>query len=180
VLKQTRDEFKTEAKDLIAKMRDKSLSFAEKVKAREELEKLRQEKFEQVKKELAKNPQALKVVEIREAVFQKNKELRNSISEKRKEFREQRSAMIEKYKELIIKKVWDKIDRMSETKLKKLNDRLAKVYKRVEDNKKLSEAHKTRLLSILEGLQDTINDKLSMLDASNSDTNDILNEVVGQ
>ncbi len=179
-LKQTRDELKTEAKDLIAKMKNKSLSFAEKVQAREELEKLREQKFEQIKKDLANNPQALKLVEIREAVFQKNKELRDSISEKRKEFRAQRSAMIEKYKELIIKKVWDKIDRMSEAKLKKLNERLAKVYKKVEDNKRLSETHKTRLLSILEWLQDTINDKLSMLNTSDSDTNDILNEVVGQ
>ena len=179
-LRQTKDELKTEAKTLISKMRDKSLSFAEKVQAREELEKLRQEKFEQIKKELANNPQALKLVEIKEAVFQKNKALRDAISEKREEFRAKRSAMIEKYKELIIKKVWNKIDKMSEAKLKKLNERLAKVYKKVEDNKRLSEAHKTRLLSILEGLQDTINAKMDMLTSDSSDANDIINEVVGQ
>ncbi len=179
-LKETRAEFRTQAKDLIQKMKDKSTSFEEKIKLKNELDNLREEKFNQIKKELASNPNALKMLEIRKAVFEKNKDLRANISTKREEFRMQRSAMIERYKELIIKKVWDRIDKLSEAKLKIIDTRIDKAYTKIENNKRLDASHRVKILSLLDWLKDAINDKLSILNETTSDSTDIIDQVIWQ
>ena len=177
-LMQIHKKYKDQAKKLIEELKDNKISFADKLKIREQLEKLREEKFNEIKEKVANDDNAKKLVEIRKAVFEKNKDLREKISEKRKEFREKRAKVIEKYKLLLINKVWNRIDKMPKDKLEKINERIDKMYEKIDSSNKLTQERKEKLLAILEWLKETINEKLKILETESSDVLDeVLNEV---
>jgi hypothetical protein len=64
---------------------------------------------------------------------------------------------------------------MSEDKLKKLNDRIDKMYEKIENNEKISQEKKEKLLAILEGLKDTVEEKLKMYEL---ESQDVIDEVL--
>jgi len=174
-VKKISSEYRTKSKEIISKLRSKDFSFADKVKLREELESLREEKFNSLQEKLSNNEEANNLINSRKELFEKNRDIRNSMTEKRKEFRKNRSSMITKYKTFVIKKIWSKIDLMNEKQLSTLDNRVQKLYSKYENNTKLNQETKDKIFSILEALRDTIDEKLKMIDSENDD---VLNELL--
>lgn len=95
-------------------------------------------------------------------VMEQNKELRNEIKEMRTSYREGRSEMVDMYKEKFFDRLAGSITKIPTEKLEKLVEQIDAYYKKVEENTKMSEENKEKMLSKLVSLQELIVEELEV------------------
>jgi signal transduction histidine kinase len=100
------------------------------------------------------------------------------MSEKRIAFREHRGDMIAKYKTMLIKRIWDKIDKIPTDKLSKLATKIDKLQSKYEKNTRMNEEQKNKILSMIEWLRDVINEKINIAHVDVDDAMNVVDEVL--
>jgi hypothetical protein len=126
----------------------------------EKLQKLRAEHHDEMKRILAGQKEALTKLEERKEVFKQNRELRNDVSETRKSFRGENKQRISKYKEVFLKRLWNKLDKVPTDKLETLIMKINTIIAKYSANTRLPEEKKRTILSQLEALKDIVNLRL--------------------
>ncbi len=155
-LKQLGEDFKAEMKAL----KDKFKTSDDREGLLEEMKALSQSHHDKVEVVLADNPEALAVLAERKEVFEKNAELRQDSAEARKQFRGERWDLIVKYKSAFVKRIGNKLDKISEDKLERLLSKIGQLIEKYENNDKLSDDRKDKVISQLVALQEMIEEKL--------------------
>ena len=95
-------------------------------------------------------------------VIEQNKELRNEIKEMRTSYREGRSEMVDMYKEKFFDRLAWSITKITTEKLEKLVEQIDAYYKKIEENTKMSEENKEKMLSKLVSLQELIVEEIEV------------------
>ena len=174
--KEVKNKLRTDKKELnnaIKTLRTEFKNAKGGLEAREELRnkinELRKSHFETLKTSLSGNEDALKAVEKRVNLFKKNTLLRAESLQKRIDFRWNRANKIIAYKEVFIKKLWDRISRIPTSKLEKLQPKINKFYDKFEKNNKISQEKKDKILSQITALKEIIEERLENIDSESNE-----------
>ena len=125
---------------------------------------LRDSNFEEIKSLLWEESEIVKKMEEHHAEKEAKKIARDEWKEKKKAFREARWDSISSYKTQFLEKIGDRIEKISEDKLKRILGKLDGLYTKTEWNTNLSDEQKETTLSKIVALQDLITEQLEETD----------------
>lgn len=118
--------------------------------------------------------------ELREKIENKKEKIKETMSwstnEIKEKIKEVKQTLIVKYKEKFIKQLWNKLDSISDEKLKLILDKVVTKRENISNNAKLTTSSKEKLLAQLDALIEIINDKLWI--TSNDEIN--LDEIISE
>lgn len=118
--------------------------------------------------------------ELREKIENKKEKIKDTMSwstnEIKEKIKEVKQTLIVKYKEKFIKQLWNKLDNISDEKLKLILDKIVTKRENISNNAKITTSSKEKLLAQLDALIEIINDKLWITD--NDEIN--LDEIISQ
>lgn len=124
------------------------------------LEELRITTNESLKALVWDNIEAMRMLELKKDMLDKNMEIRKENGVIRQDFRQVRQDLKVKYKEKFVKALGTKLDKLSEEKLKKVLAKIETAIELTNNNEKLSQISKDKILAQLDALKDIINEKL--------------------
>jgi Mg2+ and Co2+ transporter CorA len=102
----------------------------------------------------------MRMLELKKDMLDKNMEIRKENGVIRQDFRQVRQDLKVKYKEKFVKALGTKLDKLSEEKLKKVLAKIETAIELTNNNEKLSQISKDKILAQLDALKDIINEKL--------------------
>jgi hypothetical protein len=112
------------------------------------------------------------------------KQMREKLKEQRKTFKEARQDLVVKWKKLIISKLSARIDKMSLTKLEKIDSRIDKAVERIKNKTRLSDDRKQKIISALDALKQVVTEKIAELKTTSNteekQTMDVINNVLSE
>ena len=167
-----------EDNEKMSKQDYKKLSDEEKEVIKEEKKTKMEAHMAKVKEILANNPEALKYIEEKHAqkaeMKTKHKELRDENMQSRKDFREKRGTLVDTYKKAFIKRLWNRLDKIEDSKLEKVLDKIDTIEVAFEAKTNMSDERKTKILSQIQALREMIEDRLETSIDEEIDEDDIL------
>jgi len=128
------------------------------------LEELRISTNESLKAIVWDNVEAMRMLELKKDMLDKNMEIRKENGVIRQDFRQVRQDLKVKYKEKFVKALGTKLDKLSEEKLEKVLAKIETAIELTNANEKLSQTNKDKILAQLDALKDIINEKLWVTD----------------
>lgn len=131
---------------------------------REEIDALNATHYEEVKALLGDSADALNLLEKRKDVFKENQDLRKDSAEARKEFRGERNELVQKYKDSFISRLKNALDKIPDDKLEKVLAKIDAAMEKYEENEKITEERKDKIMSQLIALKEIIEEKIEERD----------------
>lgn len=169
-LKALKDTFKTSMKDIRSNYK-KDMTLEEKDALKLEAQDLHEKHYKSLKDILADNAEALALIEERKQLVENRYEQSKENRETRKQFRGEKSKMIVKYKQKFYAKLSSALPKLSIEKLEKVESRIEKALEKTENNTKIDQDKKDKILSQLISLQELIAEEIDQ--KANEDDTDL-------
>ncbi|MDD4151141.1 MAG: hypothetical protein PHR68_00845 [Candidatus Gracilibacteria bacterium] len=118
--------------------------------------------------------------ELREKIENKKEKIKDtmsgSINEVKEKIKEVKQTLIVKYKEKFIKQLGNKLDNISDEKLKLILDKIVVKRENISNNAKLTSTSKEKLLAQLDALTEIINEKLGITNNDEINVDEIISQ----
>jgi uncharacterized coiled-coil DUF342 family protein len=122
-----------------------------------------------IKDLVSSDEQAASFVEARQEVNQENKQIREENQQVRQDYTKNRAKLVTKYKQTFAKVLVQKLPKLTEEKLSKVNEKITTMINTFETNTKISDDKKDKIISQLSSLQELIDEELENRDVVNED-----------
>lgn len=126
-----------------------------------QIDALKVETYAPIKDLVWDSEEALKILDMKKDMLDKNMELRKENVQVKQIFNLQRQSLMLKYKEQHNKKIWKKLDNAGDKKLIKLIDKINIAITKNEANKKLNKINKDKIGVQLDALKEIVNEKMT-------------------
>lgn len=174
-LETLRDTFESDMKAL----KEASKTATDKEAVYAEMKELADAHYEAMKTALSGNAEAVALLEEKQAIHDTNENLREENRDSRKEYRQERNETVQKYRDLFIAKLGNRLESIPNDKLAKVADTIDTLLLKYEENTTLTEEKKDTIMSQLVALKEIIEEKIEGDDLAEEVTG-IVDELLSQ